>query len=114
MFAAARAATPIDSDLVPYWICEGNIKIERRVPTLPFSSEVARLKWLKKSVAVYRLAFGQPRQDDLLEYLQSLSDQISPEDLDALQIRLAPQDAMTGAKAANAMSDLASKVTEVK
>jgi hypothetical protein len=90
MFAAAREATPIDSDLVPYWICEGDIKIERRVPTLPYSSEVARLIWLKKSVAVYRLAFGQPRQDDLLEYLRSLREHISPEDLEALQIRLTP------------------------
>jgi len=32
------------------------------VPLLPYSREVARPKWLKKSVAVYRLAFGQPRQ----------------------------------------------------
>jgi len=37
----------------------------------PFSSENARFKALKSSLAVYRLAFGQPRQEDLIEYLVS-------------------------------------------
>jgi hypothetical protein len=90
MFAAGRKATSIDSDLVPYWLCEGPVRIERRVPLLPFSSEIARLKWLKQSVAVYRLAFGQPRQDDLMEYLRSLGDRLSRADLEDLQIRLTP------------------------
>ena len=90
MFAAARAATDVESDLVPYWIYDGPTKVERRVPMLPYSTEVARLRWLKKSVAVYRLAFGQPRQDDLMEYLRTLREHLSTEDLEALQIRLAP------------------------
>jgi hypothetical protein len=43
------------------------------------------------SLAVYRLAFGQPRQDDLLDYLQSLSgEEMTAEDLADLQIRLEP------------------------
>lgn len=114
MFAAARAATSLDSDLVPYWICEGATKIERRVPTLPFSSEVARLTWLKKSVAVYRLAFGQPRQDDLLEYLRSLSEHLSTEDLEALQIRLAPPEAATAIKLEAGLSSPTFHATESK
>ncbi|TBR29745.1 MAG: DEAD/DEAH box helicase, partial [Reyranella sp.] len=114
MFAAARAATSLDSDLVPYWICEGATKIERRVPTLPFSSEVARLTWLKKSVAVYRLAFGQPRQDDLLEYLRSLSEHLSTEDLESLQIRLAPPEAATAIKEEAGLSSPTSHATESK
>ena len=60
-------------DLIPYWIYEGSVRVERRVPMLPFSREVTRLAWLKRSLTVYRLAFGQPRQDDLLEYLQTLA-----------------------------------------
>ena len=32
-------------------------------------SEVAKLQRLKQMLAVYRLAFGQPRQEDLLAYL---------------------------------------------
>ncbi len=90
MFFAARAASPTDSDLVPYWICDGPVKVERRVPMLPYSREIARLKWLKKSVAVYRLAFGQPRQDDLLAYLSGLDEALTADDMDALQIRLEP------------------------
>ena len=60
------------------------------MPLLPYSREVTRLKWLKKSIAVYRLAFGQPRQDDLLAYLRGLDEALSAEDLEALQIRLEP------------------------
>jgi hypothetical protein len=90
MFAAARVDTNVETDLVPYWIYDGPTKVERRVPMLPYSSEVSRLRWLKKSVAVYRLAFGQPRQDDLMEYLRTLREDLSIKDLEALQIRLAP------------------------
>ena len=39
MFASARAATTADTDLAPYWLCEGPVKVERRVPILPFSRE---------------------------------------------------------------------------
>jgi len=59
---------------------------------LPFSREIELLKKLKESVAAYRLAFGQPRQDDLLAYLERLtkSDTLPQAELDALQIRLEP------------------------
>ena len=90
MFSAARVASSTDSDLIPYWICDGPVKVERRVPLLPYSREIARLKWLKKSVAVYRLAFGQPRQDDLLAYLGGLDEALTTDEMDALQIRLEP------------------------
>jgi hypothetical protein len=91
MFAAARAATTSDTELAPYWLCEGPVKVERRVPILPFSREIQRLEWLKRSLTIYRLAFGQPRQDDLLGYLGGLVDQdMSLEELEALQIRLQP------------------------
>lgn len=91
MFDAARAETEIDSDLIPYWIYEGPVKVERRVPSLPFSREIRRLEWLKRSLTVYRLAFGQPRQEDLLEYLHSLlGAETAAEDLAELQIRLQP------------------------
>ena len=44
--------------------------VERRVPMLPFSREQQRLPDLKASLAVYRLVFGQPRQEDLLSHLK--------------------------------------------
>lgn len=91
MFARARSETGIDTDLIPYWIYEGSVRVERRVPMLPFSREITRLAWLKRSLTVYRLAFGQPRQSDLLDYLQSLTaDGIDIAALEGLQIRLEP------------------------
>jgi hypothetical protein len=91
MFEAARAQADVDTDIIAYWIYEGPVKVERRVPMLPFSREVRRLEWLKRSLTVYRLAFGQPRQDDLLEYLHSLlGTEITVEELGELQIRLEP------------------------
>lgn len=92
MFERARSETPVDSDIIPFWIYEGSVRIERRVPMLPFSREVKRLAWLKRSLTVYRLAFGQPRQDDLLEYLQNLAeDDLDSSFLSDLQIRLEPE-----------------------
>ena len=91
MFDGARAQTDVDTDLIPYRIYEGPVKVERRVPMLPFIREIRRLEWLKRSLTVYRLAFGQPRQEDLLEYLHSLlGTDIAAEDLAELQIRLEP------------------------
>ncbi len=57
-------------ELVPYWHVETDgIKIERIVPMYPFSSDQAKLTKILKTLAVYRLAFGQPRQAELVEHL---------------------------------------------
>lgn len=90
MFRSARAVARSDSDLEPYWLCDGDTKIERRVLSLPYSRESTRLGWLKRSLAIYRLAFGQPRQDDLLAWLRRLGETLAPEDLAELQICLRP------------------------
>jgi len=58
------------SDLVPYWhLPDGSAKIERIVPMMPMSKEVGRLKEALKILSLYRLAFGQPRQEELLSNL---------------------------------------------
>jgi hypothetical protein len=99
MFDTARAQTADDSDLIPYWIYEGPVKVERRVPMLPLSREVQRLEWLKRSLTVYRLAFGQPRQEDLLAYLNSLlGTEAAAEGLADLQIRLEPRNVLSTAQ----------------
>ena len=91
MFDAARRATKSSSELVPYWVYDGPVKVERRVPVLPMSRENMRLRWLKRSLTLYRLAFGQPRQDDLLAYLDRLVDQgVDIATLEELQIKLEP------------------------
>lgn len=57
-------------ELVPYWHVEtDDIKIERVIPFYPYSSDQARLSKILKTLAVYRLAFGQPRQAELVEHL---------------------------------------------
>lgn len=69
---AARQRQPHESELSPYWVyeVEGGATIERRVPLLPYSREVGKLERLKRSLALYRLVFGQPRQEDLLVHLE--------------------------------------------
>lgn len=78
------------NDLVPYWIFDrGSARVERRVPLLPFSREESLLEKLKRSLAVYRMVFGQPRQEDLLAYLSELpAREETDKDLDRYRISL--------------------------
>ena len=78
---------------MPYWIYEEvdePCRVERLVPLPPFSSENAKFKALKRSLAVYRLAFGQPRQEDLIEYLADAHADWDEKALRELQLNLAP------------------------
>jgi hypothetical protein len=73
---AARHRLPEENDLVPSWIfAHGPARIERHVPILPFSRDEAHLAALKRSLAAYRLAFGQPRQEDLVAFLERSFDE---------------------------------------
>ena len=68
---AARDRDPTDGDLVPFWVypIEDGAQIERHVLALPLSREIDRLEALRSQLAVYRLAFGQARQDDVVAHL---------------------------------------------
>ncbi len=58
------------SDLIPYWhYPSGAAKIECFIPLKPMSQDVKRLEYSLKLLALYRLSFGQPRQEGLLENL---------------------------------------------
>ncbi|GAB3970926.1 hypothetical protein GCM10027615_28570 [Plantactinospora veratri] len=48
----------------------GPAKIERHVLPYPLSRDQAKLDRLKSDLVMYRLAFGQPRQEDLLNLLR--------------------------------------------
>lgn len=63
---AARNRKKGGSELVPYWIFDGSARVEGRVPLLPFSRDVEKFERLRRDLALYRAAFGQPRQEDLL------------------------------------------------
>ncbi len=71
MFDAAFAEPDRRNDLVPYWLypIPGGAQIERHLPLLPLSRDQQLLPPLKHALAIYRMVFGQPRQDDLLDYL---------------------------------------------
>ena len=59
-----------DGGLVPHWVfTEGNARIQRHSPVLPMSRDADRVDALRRSLAVYRMVFGQPRQDDLMEFI---------------------------------------------
>lgn len=56
--------------LVPFWHIEAEgINIERIIPLIPFSREVSKLKKMFITLTLYRLTFGQPRQEELVEAL---------------------------------------------
>jgi hypothetical protein len=56
-------------EIVPYWHTETQegLKIERMVPLLPFSKDASRYQELINVLAMYRLTFGQPRQEELIK-----------------------------------------------
>lgn len=73
LFATARAArAPGQNDLFPYWVVpDGTAKIERHILALPHSREIDRQVNLRGSLVVYRMVFGQNRQEDLVEFLMT-------------------------------------------
>jgi hypothetical protein len=75
------------SDLTPYWhLGEGSAKISRFFPMFPLSKDSIQLERALKILAIYRLAFGQPRQDDLFEKL--LKRNFTDEEIQALSKKL--------------------------
>lgn len=85
---AAEACGQGDGELSPYWLFAGPYKVERRVPLLPYSREVERLKRLKRDLVSYRLVFGQPRQQELLEAIRESG--IPPEEMNEWMLDLRP------------------------
>lgn len=69
-FAAATEHQQALGDLSPHWVYPGSAKVERIVTPFPVSSDHERLRRLKDNLALYRLAFGQPRQEDFLDLLR--------------------------------------------
>ena len=101
MFNLACEESDDKSQIVPYWVFEGNAMIERHIPVLPLSRDARMLPGLKTALAIYRMVFGQPRQDDLLEYLMR---RLTPEKLAAamecVRINLTPPEPKPHAQSA--------------
>ncbi len=71
LFEAALEQSSNQHGPVPYWLfaLPDGAHIERHVPALPLSRDASQIQALKRSLAVYRMVFGQPRQDDLVTFL---------------------------------------------
>jgi hypothetical protein len=98
------------NDLLPYWTYSGPsgsgsefpaAQIERYVPAHPLSREVTKYHNLKRSLVLYRMVFGQPRQEDLVTYLarttqmqrsSTLAEQLRI-NLEPPQVQVSPDDA---------------------
>jgi hypothetical protein len=72
----------------PHWVYYGDAKIERHVAPYALSTDQTRLARIKKDVALYRLTFGQPRQEDMLELLKQKYADATPEQLAELRLDL--------------------------
>ncbi len=74
-------------ELVPYWhVDTEKVKIERIIPMYPFSRDQGKLDTILKTLALYRLAFGQPRQVELIEHL--LAKDFTPEEIESIRKNL--------------------------
>jgi hypothetical protein len=88
---AAKEKGKGQNDLTPFWIFEKGPenKVERRIPQLPYSREIGRYDRLRKDLTFYRMALGQPRQEDLVASLEG-NRRFSPEELRRWTICLSP------------------------
>jgi len=94
-WAAAFEAAVADGDpdlggLSPFWIYPGDAQLHRRIMALPLSRDEDRWARLQESLALYRLAFGQPRQEDMVAALQRRGIAGNPERMAELRIDLRP------------------------
>jgi hypothetical protein len=104
MFEKARGACPPQSsDIMPYWVypVPGGARIERHVLALPLSRECEMIHRLSRSLVMYRMVFGQPRQEDLLRFLMKNVDAPRLQALlEATSINLTPRTEPTAAQVA--------------
>ncbi|HVA47036.1 MAG TPA: DEAD/DEAH box helicase [Pirellulales bacterium] len=93
MFEAARIARSADfNDLFPFWVTlDGPAKIERHIPALPLSRDIPKEDQLRRSLVIYRMAFGQNRQEDLVRFLlEKVGEERVRQLIEACRLSLAP------------------------
>lgn len=93
--AARKDRAKEDLDIKPYWVFTYPPRqsspdftaavIERYVPAMPLSRETRHHERLRRTIGAYRLTIGQPRQEDLVEYMRGREG-----DYDWLRMDLAP------------------------
>lgn len=74
VFEESKDKKEAQNDLIPYWMLqddnkENTIKLERIIPYYPYSKDSEHLERLLKILSVYRVSLGQPRQEEMINYL---------------------------------------------
>lgn len=91
LFAYAKQdklSAKFQCDIVPNWHFDSNgVSIERIVPLYQFSQDIQRYENMKHILGLYRLTFGQPRQEELAEALDC---SLTSDEIDKLLIDLCP------------------------
>nr|BFE56491.1 helicase [Dactylosporangium thailandense] len=85
-YDAARRGSRL-GDMSPYWVYPGAAQVERHVLPLPLSHDSDRYERLKRDLALYRLTFGQPRQEDMLALLDSTGQSAAAAELATIDLR---------------------------
>lgn len=97
-FAAAEEDRPHDpngpGELWPSWVYPGDSKIERWIPAFRLSRDEPRIEEMRVLRALYRVCFGQPHQEDLIELLRKSGG--TAESAAKLQFDLRPPKVATG------------------
>jgi hypothetical protein len=77
-----------ESGLAPWWVCRGG-GVTRYVFDVPTSEQKHWLHWMKEQRLLYRLALGQPNQEDLLEIISNKGG-LGPNEIRQSVINLSP------------------------
>lgn len=91
---AKKNRQPGANDISPYWVfpIPDGARIERHVPALPLSRDARQYDLLRRSLVIYRMVFGQSRQEDLLNFLQNkISDSEKEKIAEMIKIDLRPK-----------------------
>lgn len=90
----AKEQIPHCSDMLPFWgVRNGKaaVKIERIVPMYPYSKDVLKYNRMINILTLYRLALGQPRQEELLEHFFSqIENEEQKQELQKIFFNLSP------------------------
>lgn len=77
-------------ELIPYWhLNTKDNQIDSIIPLYRYSKDVSKYKYIKQVLTNYRLSFGQPNQQDLIQAISGLSEEQQNE-LKKLLIDLCP------------------------
>lgn len=87
---AAADRQPGATEIAPYWVFDGPHHIERHLLVPPYTRDAAILPHLLGSAALYRLAFGQPRQTEFLRTLLTTLDDTQRAEISEITVDLRP------------------------